>query len=153
MLIPFIIGLPVRGRPQYNTVAPEIRTQRRMFRQCCKIYGASKERIVARVSSLSSYLTSMDVSNKEDKEKWMSGRLQQSMLTQTELHTLITISCVIMCRPSRWKLAWFYCNSAINLSFAVRPTEGNSFCAEASGPALRLLPLFCQTGRLYLHRY
>lgn len=38
----------------------------------------------------------MDVINIEDKENWMSCRLQQSILTQTELYTVIIISCVIM---------------------------------------------------------
>lgn len=119
--------------PESNTVAPYVRMQRKRLRQYCKIYGASKERIPVRVSILSFYLTSMDVISIEDKEKWMSCGLQQSILTQTELHTVIS-SPLWLYREVRWKLAWFCCNSAITLSFLIRPTKGNSFCAEASAP-------------------
>lgn len=117
--------------PESNTVAPEVRTQR----WYCKIYGASKERIIGRVSTLSCYLTSMDAITVEDKEKWMSRRRQESTLTPTELHPVMS-SPVWLRRPGRRKLARFCCNSAITLSFVVRPTKGNSFCAEASTPGL-----------------
>lgn len=109
--------------------------QRKRLRWYWETYGANKERVVVRVSILSCYLTSMDVISVENKEKWMSCRLQQSILTWTELHTVIS-SPVWLRRLVRWKLAWFCCNSAITFSFVIRPTKGNSFYAEASAPVL-----------------
>lgn len=109
--------------------------QRKRLRWYCEIHGASKERIVVRVSILSCYLSSVDAISVEDKEKWMSCRLQQPILTSTELHTAVS-SPVWLHRLGGWKLAWFCCNSTITLSSVVRPTKGNSFCAEAPAPVL-----------------
>lgn len=60
-----------------------------------------------------------------------------SSLYWPKLNSVLSLSSPVrLCRPVRWKLAWFYCNSEVNLSFVVRPTKGNSFHAEASGPVL-----------------
>lgn len=103
--------------------------QRKRLRQYCKIYGASKERNVARVSN---YPTSTDVSSIEDKETWMLRMLPQSVRTWRELHT-VRASPVSLCELADEQFCW---HSEITFSFLIRPTEGNSFCAEAPVPAL-----------------
>jgi len=76
--------------PERNTVAPYVRMQSKRLRWRCDIYGASKDKIVVRVIILTCYLTSMDVISAEDKERWMSCRPQQSILTWIELHTVVS---------------------------------------------------------------